>query len=325
MKLRALPPLFLSLALATTQTLAQSRPAPRSEASAHFERGTTFYAEGDYSAALVEFKRAYELAPTFQVLFNIGQSYFQLRDYANALTTLQRFADEGRDRIGKDDRATLDAELPDLTNRVARATITSNLDGATVSIDDQVVGTTPLASPVLVSAGSRRITASFQGRETVERRVPVGGGDALTVRLDFPPVSAPSAPSPHAPTRTAAQTTSPNYLPAYVGWVVGAAGVAVGSIFGAMALDDKSTLDRSCTAAGACPANSQHPIDVLSRDSTLSTVGFGLGLVGLATGTVLWLTARGAAPSGDARPPGAALVDTPARLRIGPGFVAGRF
>ena len=59
----------------------------------------TFYNEADFPAALVEFKRAYALAPAWQVLFNIGQSYFQLRNYADALVTLTRFVDEGRDRV----------------------------------------------------------------------------------------------------------------------------------------------------------------------------------------------------------------------------------
>ena len=142
-------PLAASLTLFLTSVAgAQSRASSSTQApdaGTHFDRGATFYSEGDYGAALIEFKRAYELSPHWQVLFNIGQSYFQLRDYANALVTLQRFANEGGDRIDRDDRATIDNELPDLANRVARVTVSSNLAGATISVDDQVVGVEPVA------------------------------------------------------------------------------------------------------------------------------------------------------------------------------------
>ncbi len=94
-------------------------------------------------AALVEFKRAYSLAPTWQVLFNIGQSYFQSHDYAGALVTLQRFVDEGKERIPDDRRALVDAEIADLANRVGHVSISSNLAGATVTIDDGRGGRDP--------------------------------------------------------------------------------------------------------------------------------------------------------------------------------------
>lgn len=95
--------LFLVASQAGAQVPTAPAPvAPSSEARAHFDRGVTFYDETDYPAALVEFKRAYALAPAWQVLFNIGQSYFQVRNYAAALVTLKRFIDEGKERIPDD-------------------------------------------------------------------------------------------------------------------------------------------------------------------------------------------------------------------------------
>jgi PEGA domain/Tetratricopeptide repeat len=311
---------FLPFSLAVASpAAAQDRPAlfpeRTTEARAHFGRAATLYLEGDYAAALIEFKRAYDASPTWQVLFNIGQCYFELRDYANALTTLQRFASEGGDRIGKDDRATLDAELPDLANRVARVTVSSNLDGATVSVDDQVVGTTPLTNPLLVSIGMRRIAAAHEGRASVQQRLAVGAGDTAAVRLDFAPVDLPAVPSPASRATLIERPKAPhgpNSAPAYVSFVVAAGGVAVGSIFGSLAIGDKSNLDRVCMPSGACPASVESSIQALSRDSTVSTVGFGVGLAGLTAGVLLWLAAR-PTPA------------TAASLRLSPGGIAGRF
>ena len=324
---RVLRPFALSLALVLVASPAFAQSGGPSQvrardAGAHFDRGTTFYTEGDYAAALVEFKRAYEASPTWQVLLNIGQSYFQLRDYASALVTLQRFASEGGERIPKEDRATLDAELPDLVDRVARVTVTSNLDGATISIDDQVVGATPLRDSVLVSAGSRRITATYEGRAPVQQRIGVGGRDVLAVRLDFPPLvtSAPAAIRGESPVVDRRPPSSHSYLPTYLSLLVAGGGLITGSIFGFMAVQEKASLDRVCTPSKACPMSSQSDINALTRNSTISTVGFGVGIVGVAAGVVLWLALR---PSSTGEPSPAPR--SSAGVHLGPGLVAGSF
>src|SRR5262249_34492161 len=155
------------------------------EARAHFERGVTFYNESDFSAALVEFKRAYSLAPAWQVLFNIGQSYFQMRDYADALVTLTRFLDEGQDRVPEAGRSVVDAERADLANRIGHANIVSNRTGATVTIDEVEVGVTPLSEPPLVSVGVRKVKAVLPGSPPVEQEVSVPAGETVEVHLDF--------------------------------------------------------------------------------------------------------------------------------------------
>jgi hypothetical protein len=306
---------------------AQGRPAtgPSAEASGHFERGTTFYGEGDYAAALVEFKRAYELEPTWQVLFNVGQAYFQLRDYANALLTLRRFASEGGDRISKEDRGTLDTELPDLEGRVARVTIESNVVGASVQVDDQPVGKTPLHEPVLVSIGMRKIVAAVDGRAPVERSIAVGSGDAVTIRLDFAASAPPAALAPVKTSTGQRASETPSHVPAYVTLGLGGAGVATGGTFGVLAMLDKSRLDRACSASRACPTSSQTNLDALQRDSLVSTIAFGAGAALLAAGVTLWLLER---PEGPSEPAASASPRTePARasLHIGPAFLAGTF
>jgi hypothetical protein len=308
---------FLSIALATTPTLAQSTPnADRTSnaAATHFERGATFYGEGDYGAALVEFKRAYDLRPNWQMLFNIGQSYFQLRDYARALTTLQRFAAEGKDRIAQEDRATLDVELPDLANRVGRIAVTCNLAGAIVSVDDQIVGKTPIGESVMVGTGIHKVVAVRSGRDPIEQDITVVSGDKIPVYFDFqaPPrtMTAPGQPSP----RLAARGSG--LAPVIASWIVGGAGTVAGSVFGAIAIGDKDSLDRVCTAK-ACPLTAQSEIDSLLRNGWISTAGFGVGVLGLALGTVLSVVLR--------PPPASGASAFPVRVQAGPGVVQGTF
>ncbi len=211
----------LVVLLATSQTAAQtSVTAPASEsateARTHFGRGVTFYDEADYSAALVEFSRAYAIAPTWQVLFNIGQSYFQIHDYARALVTLKRFVDEGQDRIPPERRALVDAERTgSRQSRRPREHRVQRRRGATIRVDDVVVGVAvPLSEPVLVSVGVRKISATVAGREPVEQEASVPVGETVDVRLDFsgPPAAqaAPTAAPAPAPMRVERSATPRN-------------------------------------------------------------------------------------------------------------------
>src|SRR5205823_3161495 len=68
------------------------------EGRKHFQAGVQFYKEGDFRAALIEFKRAYESAPNYKVLYNLGQTNLELQDYAQALTSFQKYLTDG----GKD-------------------------------------------------------------------------------------------------------------------------------------------------------------------------------------------------------------------------------
>jgi len=314
----------LVLVLTTSPAAAQrSEPVDsvaESEARTHFDRGVTFYNESDYTAALVEFKRAYSLAPTWQVLFNIGQSYFQVRNYAKALVTLSRFIDEGNDRIPDARRAMVETERADLANRVGHANVTSNRTGAVVAIDDEEAGVTPLRGPVLVSVGLRRVKAMVPGLPPIEEEV-------SDVHLDFPEPSPPPpalapepavSPPPAARTTQAPSSLSVNHAPALAAFGVAVAGAAVGAVFGGMVLHDKSRLEAEC-AGKACSAGSQPDIDAVSRDGMFSTIGFGVTAVGLVVGTVLWI---GAGHSRSGELPSGAQVGP---VRLGPGVVGGSF
>ena len=333
----------LSLAVAATPAAAQPARAPAGsasnpgtasspaagEASAHFDRGVTFYDEGDYPAALVEFKRAYALAPAWQVLFNIGQSYFQSKNYAQALVTLKRFVDEGQDQIPGERRTLVETEISDLANRVGHARVHCNRSGATVTIDDVVVGVTPMTDALLVSVGVRKVAASLEGSPRIEREVPVSAGETVDVQLDYPeaprPPGPPPTPEPISTDTAASQADRaaprvPNRLPAALAFGVATAGATAGVVFAALALRDKSRLDAECSGK-ACAPGSQGDIDAVARNGAVSTVSFGVAAAGVIAGVVLWLTA-GSPATRDGSP---AATPSAGSLQWAPGSVAGRF
>jgi hypothetical protein len=167
-------------------SVAQAEPASDSlvkEAGKHFQRGVTLYNEADYRAALVEFKRAYEIAPNSAVLYNIGQTYYQLQNYASALSTLGRYLTESGP--GAPHRKDVEQTIDTLQTRVGKVAVTTNVADCDISIDDELVGKTPITDPVLVSIGHRKVTATHEGRPPQTRFVDVAAGDTVKLSISL--------------------------------------------------------------------------------------------------------------------------------------------
>ena len=116
---------LVALALTLSAGIARSAPPvsddARARAITRLQRGQEPYADRDFAGALSEFRKAYELAPSYRLLYDIGQVCYQMHDYV--------CAQQSRARLG----------YLDLQVDVARAE---------VSVDDVLAGVAPLAQPI---------------------------------------------------------------------------------------------------------------------------------------------------------------------------------
>lgn len=163
------------------------------DASKHFQRGVSLYNEADYRAALVEFRRAYEIAPNAAVLYNLGQTYYQLQNYAAALVTLERYLTESPATALH--RHEIEQTIEILRARVGKLAITTDVPDCEITIDDELAGRTPIGDPLLVSIGRRKITAMHQGRAAETRFVDVAAGDTVKLSLSLVDPAAPGGPN----------------------------------------------------------------------------------------------------------------------------------
>jgi hypothetical protein len=188
---RMLAVCFAIVFLTPIAARAASPPTPEQveKARQHMRAGTTLYNETDYAGALVEFQRAYDTAPSYRVLYDIGQAYYQLQNYAAALTTFERYLYEGGDDVAPERRTQVEHDIAELTKRVAKATINVNVPDAEILVDDQVIGKSPLAGPVRISAGRRQIKARKAGMLADEKTLDVTGcgttGTCDTIVVDL--------------------------------------------------------------------------------------------------------------------------------------------
>jgi hypothetical protein len=251
---------FASPSAAFSQTPPDAAAAPESSKSIergrlHFQRGVDFFKEGNFAAALVEFKRANEIAPNYRILFNLGQTFFELHEYVNSLHAFEDYLASGGADIRAARRTEVEEEIHTLRGRVAALTVRSNLSGSELLIDDSPSGTLPLKGPVLISAGRHTLFVRKNGAVQTSRTVEVSGGDSATVELSaVVPEPPPLVPPSHPPASTV--TSSSGMGAAF--WVslacaiVLAAGTATTGI---LALNSQNELDRKLSIYPGSPAD----------------------------------------------------------------------
>lgn len=229
----------LALASLAPAAHADVPAAVAKDAGKHFQRGVTLYNEADYRAALVEFRRAYEIAPNAAVLYNIGQTYYQLQNYAAALTALQRYLGEAGPTAPH--RREVEQTLDTLQSRVGKVTISANLSDCEITIDDELAGKTPLGEPQLVSVGRRKVTASHAGVPAQTKLVDVAAGDTVQIAFAFNDTVAPPAAPLARPAQPAPEEPEAHSRVPLVGWTatgVLAAGAITSGVFALRASSD---------------------------------------------------------------------------------------
>lgn len=181
--------LAVSLAsIAATPTEAHAQGAPGvEEGRTRFLRGIEMYKEGNFHAALAEFRAAYAAAPSYRIHYNLGQTLYQLQDYAGAVGSFEQYLSEGGDKVDHDRKKEVENDLAKLRPRVARLTIVVNVPNAELLIDDEPRGKVE-KKPALVSAGRRRVAVTASGYQTETRVLDVAGTQQLSLEFELKPI-----------------------------------------------------------------------------------------------------------------------------------------
>ncbi len=181
-------------------------------------------------------------------------------------------------------------ELPLLDARIPRLTLLVQGPGATDPTLQLYVGARLLTAgerskPVLVDPGEQRIRVLVSKQVLVSTSLAVVERDQKVVYLGIsavlPPLQ-PKAPVVRDRGDDARRTA---------GWVafgVGGAGLGFGAVTGFMMLHAQGKLEDQCGIS--CPASAADDLARFRTTRTLSSVGYGVGLVGVAVGAYLLLS-----------------------------------
>jgi hypothetical protein len=154
-------------------------------AKAEYEAGRVLYGDRDYTNAILKFERAYEIARDPRLLWNVAVCEKNLRRYAKMLATIRRYQSEGAAVLTADEKARAVEIVKTVEAFVSGLKLTSNQDGAEVFVDDELVGTTPLAAPVMIDVGLRRIRVKKKGFVDGARTMQVTGGGTVAIDVEL--------------------------------------------------------------------------------------------------------------------------------------------
>ncbi len=284
--MKILTPLLALIAILLCCGMAQAKVAskPDKEARKQFKQGITLYKEGKSELAAIAFERAYELNPSYKILYNIGQVENHLEHYAAAFTAYNRYLDEGGDKIKPKRRQAVKIEIERLETLVGFIQVVSPVDGARVKINSEAAGTTPLEQPVLVDIGKHEVVVQHAGEDLLVEVVKVAGGETieLTVEVKEEPEPLP------VPTTVAVAPEEPRKR--VWTWVAGGVGVASGiaaAVTGGIASSRAKTLESNCTGDD-CPPAQWDTLDSTRTLATTTNVLIGVAAAGVAAGVALF-------------------------------------
>jgi hypothetical protein len=219
-----------------------AEPTPgtaKAEASRHFKLGVELAGDSDYKGAAVEFRRAYEIQPTFQVLYNLGQALVGANRPLEAIDALERYLRDGGAKVPSARRSEVEETLRKQQARVGTLELHVTPDTAVLRLDGQEV---PHA-PVRVTIGEHEVKATAEGRHSQVRSVTVAGGDRVSVELtleaEIAAAEPPPAPLPAPPVEVAPQVVvaPPAPAPTHAGRIAGGilGGLALAAFAGGVA------------------------------------------------------------------------------------------
>ncbi len=135
----------------------------------------------DYTGALVEFQRAYELSQNPRVLYNVGVVEKLLTHYARAVAAWEREQSEGAGKLSASEVVEIKNAIAIVQQFVTTIEVTANEADATLSIDDYAVGKTPFSAPVKIDVGRHVLKLSKPGFLDATQPIEVASGQKTPV------------------------------------------------------------------------------------------------------------------------------------------------
>lgn len=300
--------------------------------------GAQAFNEGRFKDAVELFSKAESLVHAPPHLLFIARAHAKLGQFVRAREAYMKVIKEqlpsNAPQAFRDAQAAAEEERKQVEPHIGRLTI--KVEGAeaakdlNVAIDGQPVPAVLLGVPQPTDPGNHTVTATATGFKAAPASVSLkdAGQGAVTLRLEVdetappPPVATPATPLPVASGPAPITMTSSGAPPsdsgatkgsdgmrvgAYVGFGVGVAGLALGTVFVLKSSSKRNDADAAtkeleqtyhCSATGGHPAcdatvpaaQSVAQLDKDARNAkTLGIIGYVVGGVGVATGVTLFV------------------------------------
>ncbi len=145
----------------------------KEEAKTHFQNGFSMMELEDFAGAAVEFEASVAKFPTKNAMFNLGMCLKAMHKYPRALQVFRNILTQFGGDLDSEMQSEVRKNIASINKMIAQMEVNTNIPGASVLVDGEVVGTTPLGQPLVIGAGEHRIRVSLVGYEDIEKTVAV--------------------------------------------------------------------------------------------------------------------------------------------------------
>ncbi len=266
-----------------TPVCAQDKPAAapvtdaaRDRARTAYRAGQSAFSAGRFEDAAAAFEHAFEAIPNPIVLLSVAQSRAKAGQAAAAIAVMKKYLEL---RTDAPDRADVERKIAALSTTPGILSASSDPPDADVEIDGSPMYRTPVQ--LTLRPGLHEIRCSRPGYQAHTQTLSVepGSNQALHFQLDVLPAQPLAALPEHLES-----TSSGGGPPMTAIWItggVGTAGLLTGAVAGVFAIRELRSFQDHPTTATA---------DRGEHLALAADIGFGVGVVALATAAILYLT-----------------------------------
>lgn len=273
--------------------------AEPSEAETRYSEGLKAFEAGNYVAACQKLAESYRLDPLPGALFTLATCEMRAGRLATAASRFTEFLElveklpaEAKQRqaersaVATRERSALYPKIPHL--KVI-------LDGAaptrSVALNGAALPTSSLNIELAVDPGEQLLEQHLESGASLSQRISLTPGESKVVVLRANQGTAARSPAPGRDVPAAAPRRS-NAL-AYTLGGIGAAGIVVGAVAGGLAMHQASIVEDNCDGS-ACSPSGKRAADKGQNEALVSSIAFGIGVVGVVTGVLLLTTGESA-------------------------------
>jgi len=153
------------------------------QAQSDYQAARLLYGDGDFAGASLKFKQAFEASKDVRLLWNMAACEKNLRHYSKVYKLVERYVDLGAAALSDSDKKDAAELLEAMKSYISRVKISVNEVDATITIDDEVVGMSPLMETLLLDMGSRRIRVTKPGFGEYSETLEVQGASELPLAI----------------------------------------------------------------------------------------------------------------------------------------------
>ncbi len=141
----------------------------------------------EFGKALVKFQEAYDASRNPRVLFNVALCERNLNHYARAASRFRQELAEGQGKLSPQETQEIQTTLAALERFISTVEVTVSESDATVLVDGDKVGLSPLSGPQPIDIGQHKVTVDKPGFESKTLVLEVNSGIASKLTFNLEP------------------------------------------------------------------------------------------------------------------------------------------